>query len=64
MEISRIKAEETVENIENSRQIRFMITGKYSIIFASGLTTLLKQLTVQRFYMELDKTRVFVLRVL
>jgi len=53
-----------VENIENSREIRFMIKGKYSIICASGLTNLLKQLTVQKFYMELDKTWVFVLHVL
>jgi len=41
-----------------------MIKGKYSIIFASGLTTLLKQLTVQKFYTELDKTWVSVLHVL
>jgi hypothetical protein len=53
-----------VKNIENSRQIRFMITGKYSIVCASGPTTLLKQLTLQEFYIELGKPRVFVLHVL
>jgi len=41
-----------------------MIKGKYSIISASGLSTFLKQLILQKFYIELDKTRVFVLHVL
>lgn len=41
-----------------------MIKGKYSVVCASVMTTLLEQLTIEKFFIELDMTRVFALCVL